>query len=174
MPRSVSSVRSFSRMMGRSTRARRIMVFGDLRQARHDLSLHVSVRDSDGVVAERRRMVGVCGKDDGRPVGLVDVADQLEDRLPSLRVEIPGRLIGEDESRTMNDGPANGHTLHFSAGELIREALRSMYQANALEYSNGARLELAPWNAGQREREGDVLENVERGYEVEELEDVAE
>src|ERR1043166_3748623 len=88
MPRSVSALRVFSRTMGRRTRALTNMPVGHLNH----------------VVAVTRRPLRVRGHDHGRPLRAVDRADQLQDPLAVARVEVAGRLVGEDERRTVDDG----------------------------------------------------------------------
>jgi hypothetical protein len=49
---------------------------------------------------------------------------QLENRVAGCGVEIPRRLIGQDQARAMHQRPRNGHALHLSAGELVCHAVR--------------------------------------------------
>src|SRR4029079_16893630 len=103
MPRSVSALRVFSRTSGRRTSALTNMAVGHLNHG----------------VAVRRRALGVRGHEDRRPLRLVDRADQLQDPLAGARVEVAGRLVGEDERRAVDDGAPDGHALHLAAGELV-------------------------------------------------------
>src|SRR5437868_3220389 len=59
-------------------------------------------------------------------------------------------------------------------GELVRKMPRAMGEPDAREHFAGALPNLARRPLGQRQREGDVLEDVERRHEVEELKDEAE
>src|SRR5882672_2360332 len=74
----------------------------------------------------------------------------------------------------MNDGAGDRGALHLAAGKLVRVmrgAIAEVYAGQRVGYS---RLHLTARRVGQRERESDVFEHVERRDEVEELEDVAD
>src|SRR2546423_14485598 len=158
MPRSVSAVRVFSRTMGRRTRA--------LTSAPIDHLNHI--------VAVRRRALRVRGHHNGRPLRAVNLADELEDPLAGARVEVPGRLVREDECRAVDDGAPDGDALHLAAGELVRVVRGARAEADVVEDLARALGRLGAPHAGEREREGDVLDHVQRRDQVEELEDEAD
>ena len=56
---------------------------------------------------------------DGRPF-LVELAKQLQDPLGRLSVQVPGRFVGEDDLRPVQQGAGDGDALLLSAGELMR------------------------------------------------------
>jgi hypothetical protein len=62
----------------------------------------------------------------------------LEDFPLRLCVEISGRLVREDERRTVDERPRDGYTLLFAAGELARQMLETMRQSHRIENLSGA------------------------------------
>ena len=89
-----------------------------------------------------------------------------------LRVEVAGRLVGEDDGRFGDQGAGDGDPLLLAAGEL-----RGPVGAAVLE-ADGADQLLDPLlvglAAGDRERQHQVLLGAEDRQQVEELEDEAE
>src|SRR5688500_223057 len=63
---------------------------------------------------------GVGDHDDGRSFA-VDALEEVHDLACHDRVEVAGRLIGEDELRIAGQDAGDGHTLLLTAGELRRE-----------------------------------------------------
>ena len=59
--------------------------------------------------------------------------EQLHHRLAALRVEVAGRLVGEQNHRLAGDGACHGDALLLSAGELTGQVLGAMRHADALE-----------------------------------------
>lgn len=60
---------------------------------------------------------------------LAELVDQLTEQGEhlgaGLRVEGPGRFIGEDDVRAGEQGPGDGDTLALSPGQLMREVLQA-------------------------------------------------
>ena len=102
---------------------------------------------------------------------LVEAAEQVEDFLSGLRVELSGGLVRQEERWIVREGNPDGHSLLLSAAELVGTMGRTLRHAHELEQL------LAPprTNRGalrrQSQRELDVLLRGERGDEVEELKD---
>jgi hypothetical protein len=105
---------------------------------------------------------------------LVNAADQIEDHPAVFRIEIASRLVGEDQRGAMDDGAGDGDALHLAAGKLVREMCAAIAESDLLQHLSHARFDLAARHVRQRQRKGDVLEDVQRGDEIEELEDVAD
>jgi len=57
---------------------------------------------------------------------------QFDDLLAALAVEVPGRLIGQDQLWLAGERPSNGDSLSLAAGELLRRALESIAEAETL------------------------------------------
>src|SRR5438105_10670753 len=74
----------------------------------------------------------------------------------------------------MHDSTSNGTALHLADGQLVRKMLCAMCEPDAGEHFAGALANLVRRPLRQRQRKGDVLEDVERRDEVEELEDESE
>ena len=115
---------------------------------------------------------GVVRHHHGRlPVGVHRLAHQLEDLTAGLRVEVAGRLVGEQDRGPRDEGARDRHPLLLAAGQLGRAVAAPALEADLpheLVYPR-----LVGLLAGDRERQGDVLLGVEHRQEVEELEDEA-
>ena len=99
-------------------------------------------------------------------------AQQLEDLLPRRRVEVAGRLVGEDDRRLRDERARDRDALLLAAGELGRPVLAPVGEADALQQVlEELGLGLL---AGDRERQDDVLLGGQHRQEVEELEDEAD
>src|SRR6185369_11570542 len=98
--------------------------------------------------------------------------EQVEDGGAVHRVEIAGRLVGKDDARVVDEGPADGAALLFTAGELVRETRHPLRKPNP----GKERLRLAARTgiAFQFRREHHVLQGGEGGDQVERLEHEAE
>jgi hypothetical protein len=100
------------------------------------------------------------------------VAQQPEDLLGGLGVQVAGRLVGEHDRGTVDQRSGDGHALLLAAGELGRAVREAVTQADGGDQRvEPLAVDLA---AGQRERQQDVLLGGEDRYEVEGLEDEAE
>ena len=80
------------------------------------------------------RHVGIMGdEDDGDAVGAVELLEHLEDFLAGARIEVAGRLVGEEHPRPVDQRPGDGHALLFAAGKLRRLVVDAIRQADFLE-----------------------------------------
>ena len=100
----------------------------------------------------------------------VEAPDGGHDLVRGLRVEIAGRLVGEQDGRVVDERACDGDALLLAAGELAREVVLAALQPEEVE-----RLE-RPVGAVRRparveERQGDVLEGARPREQVEALED---
>ena len=93
----------------------------------------------DAAVEEVNVAIGVAGvarivRDhaDGR-AALMQLVQQVHHRLAALRIEVAGRLVGEQNDRLAGDGARDGDALLLSAGQLTGQMLRAMRHADALE-----------------------------------------
>ena len=88
------------------------------------------------------------------------------------RVEVAGRLVGEQHGRPAHEGAGDGDALLLAARKLGRLVPEPVGQADRLdEFLEPTRVELAP---GDRQRQGDVLRRRQGRQEVERLEDEAD
>ena len=90
----------------------------------------VDDRDAVGDGADDR----VVGHDDeGAVLSLRQVAEQLEDLPAGLRVEVRGRLVGEEEGRRAGEGARDGDPLLLPAREVAREVRLPVGEADGVE-----------------------------------------
>src|SRR5437764_190819 len=95
----------------------------------------------------------------------------VEHLLAGRRVEVAGRLVGEEQARTGDQRPGDGGTLHLAPRELSGQVAGPLREPD-LGDGVGHGAICAPSVEEQRER--DVLGHRERRDEVEELEDEAD
>ena len=100
----------------------------------------------------------VVGRDDRRDaLGPDDVPDEQHDPLPGLRVELAGRLVGEQQPRPVRERPGDRDPLLLAARELVRPVLRPLAEADELQQLGHARVALAGIRADEPQRHLDVL-----------------
>ena len=108
----------------------------------------------------------VMRDDRGRRAELtVDPPDRAEDDGTCRHVQRTGRLVAEQDVRTLGDRARDCHPLLFATGQLRREVIQPVGHANQVERvlgSKGMRCEVGD--------EGDVLARRQRWDEVVELE----
>src|SRR3954447_12075774 len=82
--------------------------------------LDQAVADADGPPGGVRDVRVVRHQDDGDPLLRVELLEHLEDLLARARIEVAGRLIGEQERGVIDQGPGDRDALLLAAGELRR------------------------------------------------------
>ena len=119
--------------------------------------------------------------DDGRVVAdeqqaradlLAQLADQGQHLLGGLRVERPGRLVGQHDLRAVGQCPGDGHPLLLADAELRRLVVQPVGQPDLPEQVPGPLRVGRP--AGEAHPELHVLQRGEPGQQVVALEDVPE
>ena len=70
----------------------------------------------------------------GRTLFSVDAAEKLHDTVGSLGVEVPGRLVGYDDFRAVQQGTGNGNSLLLASGQLVRHLVRLMRHPHGFEH----------------------------------------
>src|SRR6266508_4254842 len=68
---------------------------------------------------------------------VVDVAQQIPQVAPRLRVQARGRLVEEDQLRTVHQGTGDGQPLHLAAGQLFAAHVRLFRQPHDIEHLIG-------------------------------------
>src|SRR2546422_6115771 len=105
---------------------------------------------------------------------LVEATEQVEDLLPSLRVELPGRLVGQEERRIVREGHSDRDPLLLAPAQLVGTVARTLRHAHELEEF------LAPFRADREalpceaQRQFDVFFGGERWGQAGELKDAAD
>ena len=98
-------------------------------------------------VADRGGFFTVGDEDEGGPRLIGHLADERENGGSVGRVEISGRLVGEEQRRTVRQSAGNGDPLHLAPGELRREAVGAVAKAYAIEQSIHPRSPFGGWKA---------------------------
>src|SRR4051794_16567189 len=93
----------------------------------------LTVAQDDDPVGDGRR-VRVVGDHDHGLAEVVDrVAQQAEDLVGGLRVQVAGRLVGEHDRRTVDQRARHGDALLLAAGELGRAVREPVGQADGVD-----------------------------------------
>ena len=67
--------------------------------------------------------------DDGQPIFLIELLKHAQDFLARVRIEVAGRLVGEQKLRLIDQGAGDGDALLLAAGELRGVMIQSAGQA---------------------------------------------
>ena len=108
---------------------------------------------------------------DGHALLLVQSFQQFHHLYRSLRVESARRLVGQDNLRTRNQRPGNGHPLALSAREFVGVVLGPVFQSQPLQVFHGLLAALAAAHALIEQRQFHILHGRLESDEVEALED---
>ena len=106
-----------------------------------------------------------CQGDAGAGAG----GEKLEDLFPIFRIEVPGRLVGEEDLRGDDIGARDRHPLHLPAGEGARPVIEPISQSDRNEGRRGAPLCLIRTIAPEQQGKGDIFQGIEHRKEIEEL-----
>ena len=75
----------------------------------------------------------VCDQQQGAVPFAGQAGEQGDDLRPGLFVQVPGRLIGQDQERVMHQGARQRDALLLPAGEFFGEGIPAVKQADAFE-----------------------------------------
>ena len=109
----------------------------------------------------------------GRALCLQLSAQQRHHAGGALRVEIAGRLVGQNEGRAMDERARDGDALQLPAGQFPRHAGAPRIHSDGIEHPGYARVRLVSSHADQCKRQRDVLRGRQVGQHVKCLEDEA-
>src|ERR671927_372505 len=79
----------------------------------------------EAAVAEAREGSVVRGDERAGARLAAEREEEAADLFARARVEVPRRLVGEDEARARDEGAREGHALLLAAGELARRVAES-------------------------------------------------
>src|SRR5690606_37820966 len=98
------------------------------------VSYHATEIEFDHATAHRVHDRLVVGGHDDRGTGAVDPFQQQHDVLAGVRVQVPGRLVGQQHQRPVDERAGDGHPLLLATGQLVGHAVRLAFQPDELEH----------------------------------------
>ncbi len=164
---------------GRARRGRGVLEgAGAGAPAVHDLVVgdDLAVAEGDDALGELGD-VGVVGDEHDRPPLVVERLENRDDLLRGVRVEVAGRLVGEQDGRIVHQAAGDGDALLLAARQLRRGVVPALRQAHPLEAPARPRPAFGVGHVGLRrveQRQLDVLEGVGARQQVEVLEHEAD
>ncbi len=179
MPRVVSTERILlARMAEKATRKFSVTTIAQRRSAgqgarRGLVGEHLAVAELDltpGVLGD----VGLVGDQEHGVAGLVQLVEEVHDLGRGGRVEVAGRLVGEEDRRVVDQRAGDGHALALAAGELVGLVVHALAEPDPLQGAARPFPALAARHAGVDQRQLDVLQRVGARQQVEGLEDEAD
>ena len=109
------------------------------------------------------------GDEDDRVSARVQLLEERHDLASGLRVQVSGRLVGEEDRRIVDERPRDRDALTLSAGELVRLVRHPVREAHGLQRLDGPLAALAARQTRIDERELDLLQSVRAREQVERL-----
>ena len=160
--------RTWRRRQGRGLGATRRM-----RSRRRAFLYDYAVLHADDPLRVARHALVVRDEDDGQALLLVEPLQHPQHFLGRARVEIPGRLVGEQQFRAVDECPGDGYALLLAARERGRLVVHTVGQAD--EPQHRLRVALAVGFRGMRwrvvQRHARVVQRTGPRQQVEVLED---
>ncbi len=101
----------------------------------------------------------------------MQLVEQREQVLGGPRVEVAGRLVGEQQGGIRDQRAGNRDALLLAAGQLAGSVLDAVGEADPIECGKRPDLPLGATDAGVAQRQLDVAQGGHRGQQVELLED---
>ena len=113
--------------------------------------------------------------DHGDPLPHVEVDEDLHDNVCAACIQITCRLVEEQNLGLVRDGASNSHSLLLTTGQLVREMIHSLFEADILQELAGSVPDfLSGKFALELHWKFNVFERGERTNQVEGLENEAE
>ena len=128
------------------------------------------VDDASSVGSESR----VVSDHNNSIAGGVDIAELFHNDVGGARVEIAGRLVGEDDFGVGDEGTGDGNTLLLTAGELPGHVVFAFFKMETIEGFGGEAETMRFRITSVDEGKGNVFYNGEGRNEVKILEDEAD
>ena len=107
---------------------------------------------------------------------LIERLEDLDDFVAGAAVQIAGRLVGQEDGRTVDQRAGDGDSLLFAAGKLIGMMIGAAGQADEFERLQGSFTSLAVADPSRRveHRQLDVLQRRSARKQIEVLKDEAD
>ena len=146
--------------------ARRLVVVAGRRLVAHQPALVEREHPAAHLVDH----LAVVGDDEHGGAGAVDPVEQLHDPDRGLGIEVPGRLVREQQRRMVDERPRDRDALLLAARELVRIVVDLALEADEPQDLGDLAPDLAAAGAGHLERVGDVVVDGAVGKQLEVLE----
>src|SRR5262252_2920026 len=165
-----SSVRSRRRFCRR--RQRREFFLGCAPPGHGAIGNRLSVTECHDSGAVLRDVDLVCDEYDGDSALAIQALENPHDFDAGFRVEVPGRLVGQQDRRVVDQRARDGDALLLSARELVRMMVGAVAQADEFEHLLRTLVPLGRLHrvAAVEERQLDVVERRRPRQQVENLE----
>ncbi len=131
----------------------------------HDLSV-LHMNDTIGLSGE---FVVMRDNDERRSACLIQGAHQSEQSVPAMRVQVAGRLIGQDQVRTLHQCTRHRDPLLFAARQLSGLVLKAMPQSDFRQKGCGIGSDSGRLATLHERRHAGILQRGELGEQVMEL-----
>ena len=113
--------------------------------------------------------------DHGNLLPHVEVDEDLHDNVCAACIQITCWLIEEQNLGLVRDGASNSHSLLLTTGQLVREVIHSLFEADVLQELAGSVADLLSGKFSlELHRKFNVFESSKRTNQVEGLENEAE
>ena len=151
------------------TGGRRHRTVGPLPVGSGPASHHLPVPHVHQALGGLGHVVVVGDQDDGLAAA-VQPGQELDDLVAAVRVEGPGRLVGQQQGGLVGQGPGDGQPLALPTGERAGHGLGLVPHPEEVEEVTGPALGRLALEAGDDGRQGHVLQRRHALQQVEELE----
>src|SRR5271170_4355392 len=95
--------------------------------------MHAAAAEDDHAIGLAGDGAVVGDHHDRLPLLAVQAREDVENLAAGLLVQIPCRLIGQNNPRAVHQGPRDGHALALAAAELSRAMAKAMSEAETIE-----------------------------------------
>src|ERR687893_332115 len=153
----VMLIRRFRRMFLRASRRKNPVLNLICISPPHLVAHHAAVFEGDDPLAHHVHHLLVVGRDEHGGADAVDAVQKLHDAHARVRVEVAGRLVGDEYRRLRDEGPGYRDALLLSAGEHIRILIHLPREPHKVEDLGHLRPYGAAPLARNLHRVGDVL-----------------
>ena len=100
----------------------------------------LSILHSQYAICNGRSFQTMSHKENGFALFLLEASQNLQDLTSRGGIEIPGRLIGQNDLRIIDQGPTDGHPLHLSSGKFMGSMVPPIKKAHLPEQLINVRL----------------------------------